>query len=261
MKLSVRMCTYNGAPYLSEQLQSIAAQTRPPDELVVCDDGSTDATRRILEAFAADVSIPVRLYVNERTLGSTRNFERAIGLCAGEIIALADQDDVWRPEKLARAAAILGAFPEVGLVFSDAALVDAAARPLGRRLWEVVGGTRAARQLRRRDRAFRLLLPGWTVTGATMAFRAKFRPLVLPIPADIAMIHNGWIALMISTVARVHFIDEPLMLYRQHGAQQIGARRKERDARSPGAAMRAPPPTRRPSRRLPRRDSACRGAA
>jgi glycosyltransferase involved in cell wall biosynthesis len=241
VKLSVAMCTYNGARYVRAQLESIAAQTRPPDELVVCDDRSTDATRGIVEAFAASASIPLRLYVNERNLGSTGNFERAIGLCAGEVIALADQDDVWRPEKLARMAAVLHATPEVGLVFSDAELVDAVLRPLGRRLWDVVGGARAVRQLGRRERAFRLLLPGWTVTGATMAFRAEFRPLILPIPTNIAMIHDGWIALMISAVARIHFIDEPLMLYRQHGAQQIGVRSRRQEARSVLASVRRAP--------------------
>jgi glycosyltransferase involved in cell wall biosynthesis len=230
LKLSVAMCTYNGASYLQEQLQSIATQTRPPDELVVCDDQSTDATVGIVEAFAGRVSFPVRLCINERKLGSTKNFERAVWFCTGEMIALADQDDVWRPGKLAQLAAVLAAAPEVGLVFSDAELVDAALRPLGRRLWEVVGGESARRQLRRRERALRLLLPGWTVTGATMAFRGGFRSLVLPIPSDIAMAHDGWIALMVSAVARVHFIEEPLMLYRQHSAQQIGARiRKKAD--------------------------------
>ncbi|HEY2971172.1 MAG TPA: glycosyltransferase, partial [Pyrinomonadaceae bacterium] len=102
MKISVAMCTYNGAPYLREQLNSIAAQTRPPDELVVCDDVSADLTCEIVTSFAASVHFPVRLYVNEQNLGSTKNFERAIGLCEGDIIARSDQDDVWLPEKLRR---------------------------------------------------------------------------------------------------------------------------------------------------------------
>lgn len=226
LKLSVAMCTYNGAAYLPAQLQSIAAQTRPPDELVVCDDCSTDASAQIVAAFAAGSPFPVRLYINERNLGSTANFEQAIGLCAGDIIALADQDDVWLGEKLARLEAVLAGSPDVGLVFSDAELVDAALQPLGRRLWATVGGDEARRKLRRRTSAFNLLLAGWTVTGATMAFRAEHRSLVLPIPLDIAMIHDGWIALLVGAVARVCLIEEPLLLYRQHAAQQIGAQVK-----------------------------------
>src|SRR4029079_17285220 len=92
----------NGARFLPEQLRSIAAQTRPPDELIVCDDRSTDETAQVIEAFAATAPFPVRLVRNEERLGSTRNFERAVSLCDGSLIALADQDDSWHPEKLAR---------------------------------------------------------------------------------------------------------------------------------------------------------------
>jgi len=231
------MCVYNGAAYLPEQLRSIEAQTRAPDELIVCDDGSTDATVEIVEAFAARAPFPLRLRVNQRNLGSTGNFERAIGLCTGDVIALADQDDVWRPPKLERLAAALAASPDVALVFSDAELVDAESRPLGRRLWDVFGGPRARRQLRSREGALRLLLPACTVTGATMAFRADLRPLALPIPTDIPVAHDGWIALIASAVGRVQFIDEPLMLYRQHAAQQIGTRRKRNVPSSLGSAL------------------------
>jgi glycosyltransferase involved in cell wall biosynthesis len=172
LKLSVAMGTYGGAAYLPAQLKSIAAQTRPPDELIVCDDGSTDDTTWIVGSFAGQVSFPVRLQVNTTNIGSTKTFEKAIALGTGDLIALADQDDVWRPDKLARLEAMFAATPDVGLVFSDAELVDETLRPLGRRLWEVVGSNGAQRTLQRRDRAFSLLLPGSLVTGATMAFRA-----------------------------------------------------------------------------------------
>src|SRR3954470_17842517 len=94
---SVAMCTYNGARFLGEQLASVAAQTRPPDELVVCDDRSTDETASLVRDFAAAAPFRVRLHVNERNLGSTRNFERAVSLCEGDLIALSDQDDEWLP--------------------------------------------------------------------------------------------------------------------------------------------------------------------
>ncbi|MFN2499542.1 MAG: glycosyltransferase family 2 protein [Pyrinomonadaceae bacterium] len=223
------MCTYNGARYVLEQLESLASQTRVPDELIVCDDGSTDETVQILSKFALSVSFPVRIQLNQQNVGLIKNFERAIALCDGDIIALCDQDDVWRPEKLARLEAIFAATPDAGLVFSDAELVDDALRPLGRRLSETVGSNSAQRKLRHREKAFRLLLPGCLVTGATMAFRTHHRSLTLPIPEDIAMIHDGWIALMVSAVARVFFIEEPLMFYRQHDAQQIGAKPKKKE--------------------------------
>src|SRR5260370_27009832 len=98
--ISVAMCTFNGARFLPEQLQSIALQTLQPSELVICDDGSTDGTVGILQSFALSARFPVRIFCNQETLGPARNFEKAIGLCDGEIISLCDQDDVWRPEKL-----------------------------------------------------------------------------------------------------------------------------------------------------------------
>ena len=91
------MCTFNGAEFLPAQLESILAQTRPPDEIVVCDDASTDETTGILRSFAAD---SVKLKFNQQNVGSVKNFEQAISLCTGDVIALSDQDDVWREDKL-----------------------------------------------------------------------------------------------------------------------------------------------------------------
>ena len=100
MRISVAMCTYNGANFLPAQLASISDQTRPPDEIIVCDDASNDETRALLERFARTSAIPVSLYFSDQNVGSVKNFERAIGLCTGDVIALSDQDDVWRADKL-----------------------------------------------------------------------------------------------------------------------------------------------------------------
>lgn len=225
MKFSVAMCTYNGEPYLPAQFESIAAQTRPADELVVCDDCSTDGTRAIIEAFAARARVPVRLHVNERNLGARKNFERAVALCTGEVIALCDQDDVWLPDKLRRTEEALAAAPGAGLVFSDAEVVDEQLRPLRPSLWEHIGFGVAVREAFRRGRAFEVLRRRDIITGTTLAFRSSFKELVLPIPEDVALIHDGWIALLIGAVGELIMIDEPLVRYRQHGRQQIGARR------------------------------------
>jgi glycosyltransferase involved in cell wall biosynthesis len=240
MMFSVAMCTYNGARFVAEQLESVAAQTRPPAELVVCDDGSTDETPAIVERFARRAPFPVRLHLNERNLGSTQNFGRAVGLCAGGLIALSDQDDVWQPSKLERLGARFAARPEVGLIFTDAELVDERLRPVGRGLWESVGFGPKERRLIRGGRAVDLLLPGWHVTGATLAFRAEFKPLVLDIPDDLGMLHDGWIALLVAAAAEVDYLDEPLIRYRQHPRQQVGAAQKQAAAGGAVAAARRP---------------------
>lgn len=223
MKLSVAICTYNGSKFLFEQLQSIAKQTRQPDELVVCDDRSTDSSVEIVRKFASSVPFPVRVFVNSENLGSTRNFEQVIRLCEGEIIALADQDDVWLPEKLERMEQIFTNSPNVGLAFSDAAIVDASLKATGERMWSLLNFNEKEQGAIRNGQALHVLLPGWFVTGATAAFRARFRELLLPIPLDLALIHDGWLGAVISSVADVTLIPEPLILYRQHAQQQIGA--------------------------------------
>ena len=231
MKISVAMCTYNGADFLPAQLESILAQSRKPDQIVICDDGSTDETRAVLQKFEKQSPDLILLRFNKKNLGSIKNFEQAIGLCNGEVIALSDQDDVWRPDKL---QLVEQAFKKqsTALVFSDAELVDENLKPLNRRMWNEIGFNAHKKKLLRNGRTLDVLVTGWTVTGATMAFRSRFVNICLPVPNSIAMIHDGWIALAIASVASVVAIEEPLIQYRQHARQQIGA--PERVEQDPG---------------------------
>jgi glycosyltransferase involved in cell wall biosynthesis len=219
-RVSVAMCTYNGARFLPEQLKSIAAQTRPPDELVICDDRSTDETADIVREFAAAASFHVSFRVNEVGLGTTANFGRAISLCQFELIALCDQDDVWQPWKLDRLAGVLLANEGIGGAFSDAELIDANSAPLEETLWSSY--TFNSREQNRFDsgQGLRVLLKHDTVTGATMVFRRRFRSLVLPIPLE--QHHDLWIAMLIASVSHLAPQREALLRYRKHGAQQIG---------------------------------------
>jgi glycosyltransferase involved in cell wall biosynthesis len=220
LDISVALCTYNGARFLPEQLQSLAAQTRVPDELVVCDDRSTDETPRILEQFKQQVSFPVRLHFNDTNLGSTKNFEKAISLCRCQVIALSDQDDVWHPGKLSSTLEVFENRHNIGAVFSDAELIDQNSQRLAKNLWS--GNSFGSREQNRfADRQeLRVLLKHPVVTGATMAFRSGFRNLVLPIPSK--QVHDCWIALLIASVSHLAAIRKALILYRKHDAQQIG---------------------------------------
>lgn len=220
-RISIALCTYNGEKYLKDQLDSIAFQTRLPDELVVCDDRSRDRTAEIVEAFASAVRFPVSLTVNERTLGSSKNFEKAITLCQGDIIALCDQDDVWYPEKLRRLEEVFDVSPYVGAVFTDAQVVDERLNPIGYSLWQATGfGSWGQRRLVM-GKAFDVLLRRNVVTGSTMAFKKNFKELILPIPENY--VHDAWIGILISAVAKLVALPEPLIKYRQHDRNQIGA--------------------------------------
>ena len=100
MKTSVTLCTYNGEKYLREQLYSILNQTVPVDEIVVCDDGSADATLEILEEYKIKYPEIFKIHINTENLGYVKNFEQAINLCKGDIIFLCDQDDLWEKNKV-----------------------------------------------------------------------------------------------------------------------------------------------------------------
>ena len=222
--LSIAMCTCNGEAHVEEQLNSIAAQKHLPDELIVCDDVSTDGTLRVLDAFARNSPFPVRIHSNAANVGSNKNFEKAILLCKGDIIALADQDDFWFPEKLSRIVDAFSGNPSAGLVFSDALLVDRHLKPLGITLWDRVEFTQKRRRQFDSGNAWRVLLEKNMVTGTTMAFKKGYADLIVPFPSS--WIHDAWTAFIISLYANMVYIDEPLILYRQHPDQQLGARKK-----------------------------------
>lgn len=223
-RVSVVLCSYNGGRYISEQLASIAGQTLPPAEVVVCDDGSTDETIAHVHRFSESVPFPVRLERHLSPLGIAANFSRAIELCSGDIIALSDQDDVWEPCKLERIATAFAADEQLGLVLSDARAIDSAGKDLHYRLWDAIVPpfTHGERRLARSGRLFDVLLRHYVATGATLAFSAAYRDLVLPIPGFA--LHDSWIATLVAAVTRSTIIDEPLVRYRQHASQAQGER-------------------------------------
>lgn len=231
--VSVAVCTYQGAAHLQRQLDSIEAQTVAPDEVVLSDDGSTDGTLDLLRAFERGSRSRVRVLRREAPVGVALNFEHALRSCSAGLVLLADQDDVWVPHKVERFVEAFARHPEALLVFSDAELVDAGERPLGRTMWEAVGldhGLR--RELAVPLRATRILLRTALVTGAATGIRRELLDCALPVPADAGFLHDAWLALVASCHGPLVALDERLLAYRQHEAQHTGA---------PEAGQPAPP--------------------
>jgi glycosyltransferase involved in cell wall biosynthesis len=219
LRISVAMCTFNGGRYLEEQLESIGAQTRPPCELVVGDDDSTDDTISILKRFEANAPFPVRIVQNGTRMGSTRNFDQAIGMVRGELIALCDQDDRWLPHKLERLSNCLIENPFLGGVFSDAELIDGEGKRVGTRLFARHKFT-LLKQRNFVSCPTATLLKYDVVTGATLMFRSTIRQYCSPIPST--WVHDGWLAWMLALHSRLMLIPEPLIEYRIHAGQQLG---------------------------------------
>ena len=223
-RISVALCTYNGGPFLGPQLDSLLAQTHAPHEVVAYDDGSADDTVPALRRFAAAAPFPVHVHATADRLGPAQNFARAIAAATGDVIATCDQDDVWHPGKLAAQAAAFDRQPGLGFAFSDADAIDTDGRPLGYRLWDGVAFTPRLRSRFAAGRGFDVLVRYNVVTGATLAFTGRLRPLVLPVPPG--WMHDGWIALLAAAVAPAAALPEPLIGYRQHATQAQGVDRR-----------------------------------
>lgn len=220
-RISVALASYKGESYITAQLESIAAQTLLPAEVIITDDTSPDATATRIASFAATAPLPVRLHRNPANLGVIGNFGKAISLCASPYIALADQDDVWLPTKLEETyAAMRQAESTYGthtpiLVHTGVQVVDANLRPLGTRM------ARPSRLLSLLPAPVGLALQN-TVTGCTVLFNRALAQAALPFPPETLM-HDHWLALVAAQRGHVVTLPGATLLYRQHGGNAVGA--------------------------------------
>ena len=224
MRISIAMATYAGSEFVTEQLESFAAQSRLPDELVICDDHSPDDTVEKLEAFAERALFEVRVERNPHNLGTTANFGRAVSLCTGDLVFLSDQDDCWRPEKTRAVEQVFEARPEVGAVFHNGHVVDAQGSSLGHTLWDGLMFTPQERELVKQGLATDVFSKHVVAAGCSLAFRRVYQDLYLPLPA-FHDCHDSWIAFLIASVSEVALLERELIDYRVHGDNQFGLRK------------------------------------
>jgi glycosyltransferase involved in cell wall biosynthesis len=225
LTLSVALATFNGAAFLREQLDSLAAQTRPPDELVIGDDGSSDETEQIVAQFKLRAPFPVHFHRNERRLGYGENFVLTARRCTGKWIAFSDQDDVWSPSKLAWAESRIAAGPEsLQLLAHDAMVSD-----VDRKARRVLYGYRGERLTPRLQ-----LAPEWYCAGFTQIFRAELIEMIpwgrrVSFPwHDHREAHDVWIALLANCTGSILRSDAVLADYRSHsGATTVRSKSPE----------------------------------
>ncbi len=220
MKISIAMCTYNGERYIAEQIRSILNQTLKPDEILICDDLSTDNTKNILKDFASKYP-NIKLIFNEKNLGFVKNFEKAISLCSGEIIFLSDQDDVWEKEKIKKMIDAFRQFPKKSYIFSNADAFNEN-KKLNYTLWDSVNFNSEKQRKFNDGYQKEQLLRNSFIYGSTLAFRANFKKHILPISSEFY--HDNWIVLILSFLDNNagKFIPESLIKYRVHSSQSIG---------------------------------------
>lgn len=218
--ISVVMATCNGARFLPQQLDSIARQTRLPDELVVGDDVSSDGTTDIIRKFAqSDPKFDVRLHENPTRLGSTANFGATARRARGDIVVFSDQDDEWLPHRIERLAAALEGDPQASYAFSDGILIDEAGRPVGGSLFSTVDFSVRERRFFSAGGGLHVLMRRNVVAGAALAVRRGALEVLLPF--EPGWIHDYYIVLALECLGHGVMVDEALIRYRLHSGQQV----------------------------------------
>jgi glycosyltransferase involved in cell wall biosynthesis len=230
LSVSVALATYNGERFLREQLESIQGQSVLPQEIVISDDTSQDSTVALVgevltPAWCDSQGVALRVIRNTKALGPGKNFEQAILACSGDLVVLADQDDLWHQNKVERLLAEFVGKPQVLLVHSDARLVDGAGQPLGMRLSDGVGFSAEEFEILASGHSLPALIKRNLATGAAMMFRRELANLAFPLPKG--ELHDGWLALAASLLDGVVFVPEELIDYRQHGKNEIGGEPKD----------------------------------
>lgn len=224
--ISIALCTYNGAKFLREQLQSIANQKLLPNEIIITDDCSTDNTESVVNEFKSILNIT--FISNPYPLKVTKNFEKAISLCTSDIITPCDQDDIWHPDKLSTIHNFFEENPTKLAVFSDATLVNKDGKDLGQRFWQKVRLGTLQIEAWKQDKALDITLHGNRVAGCMLAFKKELLNFALPFPSfRPPMIHDGWLTLVACMFNGIGLIEKPLISYRQHESQQVGTRAVE----------------------------------
>lgn len=227
-QIAILMAAYQGAAYLKEQLDSILAQDITNWRLIVRDDGSSDETWMILKEYQARCPEKIFIRKNEKNLGGTKNFLTMLQDCAaettnpeGQYYMFADQDDLWHTNKLRRSLARIKQMEKKytpaapALVFSDAAVVDAAGRLIHPSIYGL-------QHLQVRKRSFSHLLMENLCQGCTMMMNAALAQLVMTIPEN-ARYHDWWIALLAAAFGHISYVAEPLLDYRQHENNVVGS--------------------------------------
>lgn len=205
--ISVCMATYNGERYLRQQLESILSQLSEQDaEIIIADDGSTDETLRIVESLKDS---RIRVLPSEKHLGTIYNYERALQVAKGDVIFLADQDDIWLPGKV---AVVLDKLKECDLVMHDAYMLRQKDSQEG--AWQRSGKLSDIRPYESG------VVSNWwknSFTGCCVAFRRQVLEKALPFPKNLPM-HDQWLGLVAERYFKVRWIEEPLVEYRQHSS-------------------------------------------
>ncbi|WP_443936971.1 glycosyltransferase family 2 protein [Pedobacter sp. MW01-1-1] len=206
--ISIALCTYNGERYLSEQLKSILSQDYPFLEIVIVDDASKDGTQNILKSFKERFP-QIKLHFNESNLGFNSNFNKAMSLCSGDFISIADQDDIWLPNKISKMITNIGSDL---LLYHDSEYIDKKGGKTGK-------STSSHHRFVKGYCAENLLYFN-CVSGHTVLLRREL--LDITPPFDNNLYYDWILAYTAACTGRLNFIIDKLVLHRKHPESSTG---------------------------------------
>jgi len=214
--IGIVIATYNGEKYLEDQMDSIINQSLKPNKVVVIDDCSTDETTNIIGEYKKKYPEMIVFEQNKKNLGHKKAFEHGISLCKTDYIALCDQDDTWKPNKLKKCYDALEQNLDAKLCFHDLELIDENGNSFGKSYWESAVTTLplSGADARKRLSAFTNFIP-----GCTMFFSSDLKEYILPIPDSKWSLLDWWIAMVAFFLAKPIIVPETLTCYRLHEEQ------------------------------------------
>jgi glycosyltransferase involved in cell wall biosynthesis len=226
MKISVAFIVYNGSQYLRTQLDSILAQTNKVDELIICDDASYDNTKEILEEYKSNHPNLFFIHYNNQNIGPTKNIEKAIQACTGELILLSDQDDYWEINKVDTVVKWFEQNPTMNGVFTNGSLMNSKDElDNNYALWDVMSfpykTIKSKTELNSNLKLYINTVEN-AVTGAALAIRNNLPFLKQPFPIIKNLVHDRWLAINLAENNSLGILDNKLIRYRIHSAQAIG---------------------------------------
>ncbi len=223
MKLSVALCTYNGSRYIEKQILSIINQTKPVDEIVICDDGSTDNTILIINDLKEkNCNFNFLIHCNEYNLGIRKNFEKAISLCTGDIIFLSDQDDIWLPHKTESIVNYLNKNPHIDLVFTNAILIDENDNIKTEYTLFDATGINQLKNVWNAGLQFEIENVEQRLLGSTFGIRKDFALSCLPFNSKVTNYHDGQLAMYAVMKNCIGMLPLKLIKYRLHSNNTVG---------------------------------------
>ncbi|MCZ2085200.1 MAG: glycosyltransferase [Flavobacteriales bacterium] len=221
MTTSVALCTFNGEKFLQEQLDSILSQDIPVNEIVICDDGSTDSTQLILKEYESRFPTLFCVFINSENLGYVRNFEKALSLCTQEIIFLCDQDDMWHQDKVNIITQYFTQHPETGIVAHNLELIGSYNG--NKTFWDLKNFCYKEQKFQQKDLLQRILIDGNIFPGMSLAIRKNLLNQYLPLQkVNTVIIHDYEIIIKGLRDEKFGLIQNTLSGYRQHDGQSVG---------------------------------------